>query len=107
MAAIAATAVSLYPDRSAERYIGRVGAPRGLIEKRIRITGVTAADTATAAVLGFNTVQSAHSGYNSTVAGVVPVGVDPVNNGIHIGAGPSAATIYLTVIGTPKGASAT
>jgi hypothetical protein len=107
MAAIAVTQVSLYPDRHSEIYVGAVGRPRGVIQRKLRITAVTAADTATAVVLGFSTVYSAHSGYNSTVAGVVPVGVDPVNNGILIGAGPAAATIYLTVVGTPKAASST
>jgi hypothetical protein len=99
MAAIAASAVSLYPtDGGGSFYPGRDGE---IVTKRLKITSVTAADTATAAVLGFSKVISADSGYNASVAAAVGIGVDPVNNGIYIGSGPFAATIYLVVTGTP------
>lgn len=101
MAAIAATQVSLYPNRYAEEYAGTV-APLAKIERRLKITGVTAGDTATAAVLGLATVDSSSSAHNPTGPAVVGVSVDPINNGILIGTGPSAGTIYLTVKGTPK-----
>ena len=98
MAAIAASAVSLYPTGgNAESYPDK--GSRAVVQRRLKITSVTAADTATAAVLGLKKVHAAHSGYNGSSAGVVPLGVDPVNNGIHIGAGPSSATIYLVVEG--------
>lgn len=101
MAAIASTAVSLYPtDGSATAYPHGKG-DRTVIEKRLKITGVTAGDTATAAVLGFNRVISASSGYNGSSAAAVGIGVDPVNNGIYVGTGPSNQTIYLVVKGTP------
>lgn len=99
MAAIASSAVSLYPtDGSAETYLDK--ANREVIRRRLKITSVTAADTATAAVLGLERVHAAHSGYNGSSAAAVAIGVDPVNNGIYIGSGPSAATIYLVVEGS-------
>jgi len=103
MAAIAASAVSNYPTElnAAELYPFGKGS-RGFIMRRLKITTVTAADTATAAVLGLGKVVAAFSGYNGSSAGSFAVGVDPVNNGIHIGTGPSSATVYITVIGTPS-----
>lgn len=103
MAAIAASAVSNYPTElnAAELYPFGKGS-RDIIMRRLKITAVTAADTATAAVLGFGKLIAAFGGYNGSSAGVVPVSVDPVNNGILIGTGPSSATIYVTVIGTPS-----
>lgn len=97
MAAIAATAVSIYPS-GADRYIGT---KTDVVQRNLKITGVTAADTATAAVLGFSRIISVSSGYNGSSAAVVGVGLDPVNNGILIGSGPSNATIYLVVSGNP------
>lgn len=108
MAAIAVAAVSLFPTGSAgERYCGGTGAPRALIERRLKITGVTAGDTASATVLGLGVVTKVTGGYNATAVGAFPCAVDPVNNGILIGAGPSNATIYLTVTGSGKQPSAT
>ena len=101
MAAIVATQVSLYPNRYAEEYAGGM-MPASKIERRLKLTTVTAGDTATAAVLGLATVDAASAAHNSTGPAVVGVSVDPVNNGILIGTGPSSATIYLTVVGTPK-----
>ena len=100
MAAIAATQVSLYPDKNAVRFVGGM-APRQLVERRLKITSVTAADTVTAAVLGLKKIISVSNAYNGTSAGVVPVAVNPVNNQLLIGAGPTAATIYLAVTGEP------
>lgn len=101
MAAIASTQVSLYPTDigSSESYPEGKG-KRGIIERRLKITAVTAADTATAAVLGLKEILSAHSGYNASSPGAVALGVDPVNSVLQIGSGPSNATIYLTVTGT-------
>lgn len=104
MAAIASTAVSLYPtDGSAERYVDGI-APRTVVEKRLKITSVTAADTATAAVLGFSKLISVSNSFGAT-AGAFPSAVDPVNNLLLVGAGPAAETVYLTVTGTPAGAA--
>ena len=100
MAAIVATQVSLYPNRYAEAYVGSI-APQATIERRLKLTTVTAGDTATAAVLGLATVESVSSAHNPTGPAVVGVSVDPVNNVILIGSGPSSATIYFTVVGTP------
>lgn len=102
MSAIAATAVSLYPNRYAERYSGGGVDPRTRIERRLKITGVTAADTATAAVLGLATVETVSSAFNATGPAAYAVAVDPINNGILIGTGPSSSDIYLVVTGTPK-----
>lgn len=99
MAAIAASAVSLYPTNGTAEYYPAKG-NREIVRRRLKITSVTAADTATAAVLGLEQVHAAHSGFNGSSSGVVPLGVDPVNNRILIGAGPSAATIYLVVEGS-------
>jgi hypothetical protein len=100
MAAIAASVVSLYPtDGSAERYRGSVR-PRETIQRRLKITGVTAADTASAAVLGLKTLHSVENSFGAT-AGAFPSAVDPVNNQLLVGAGPSNETIYVTVTGTP------
>jgi len=101
MAAIAKAAVSLYPvsPGSSERYVGGVKA-REVGERRLQITGVTAADTATADVLGFSElVACGNAVYDTSVA---TVAVDPVNNGIIVGAGPSNKTLYLTVTGVVK-----
>jgi len=97
MAAIASTAVSIYPTGS-DRYIGN---KTDLVQRNLKITGVTAADTATAAALGFSKLVEVSSGYNGSSAGAVAIGLDSVNNGIHIGSGPSNATIYLVVTGNP------
>jgi len=100
MAALAATAVSLFPNRFAERYVGSV-VPRNLVERRLAITGVTAGDTATAAVLGLSRLVSVSNAYNATGPAVATVAVDPVNNRILVGTGPSNVTLYLTVTGVP------
>jgi len=97
MAAIAATAVSIYPT-GADRYIN---GKTDIVQRNLKITGVTAADTATAAVLGFSKLIEVSSGYNGTTPAVVGIGLDPVNNGILVGAGPSNETIYLVVTGNP------
>ena len=103
MGAIAATQVSLYPtDLSTSEYHSDSVKARTKITRRLKITGVTAADTATAAVLGLSSVISASSGYNGTTPGAVAIGVDPVNNEINVGAGPNNETLYLVVTGTPK-----
>lgn len=95
MAAIAATAVTVLKDDYAS--------PNSTLARRqIKITGVTAGDTATAAALKFSKLRSATSGYNATTPAVVAVGIDPVNNQLLIGAGPSAETIYLEVTGEPS-----
>lgn len=101
MAAIASTAVSVYPtDRSQDFYPHGKG-DRTVIQRTLKITGVSAGDTATAAVLGFKRVLSAHSGWDATGGAPFVAGVDPVNNLIEIGTGPSASDIYLVVTGTP------
>lgn len=100
MAAIATSQVSLYPNRYAEEYDGAV-APLASVTRRLKITSVTAGDTATAAVLGLTQVNAASAAHNETGPAVVGVSVDPVNNRILFGTGPLAATVYLTVSGTP------
>lgn len=67
--------------------------------RQLKITGVTAADTATAAVLGFKRLIGVHNSFGAT-AGAFPSAVDPVNNRVLIGTGPSNETVYLTVHGT-------
>lgn len=101
MAAIALADVSIYPlDGSDNHYVGGPQ-PRERSVRRLKITGVTAADTATAAVLGFSRLYAAHSGFDDTDNSVFPIGIDPVNNLLYIGAGPSNDTVYLIVEGSP------
>lgn len=100
MAAIAATQVTTV--KGSDRYDGNAVRPRASVTKRVTITGVTAADTATPAVLGLSSVTAAHSGiYTGTPNVPLLVGVDYVTGGIIIGAGPSNVTIHVTVTGTP------
>lgn len=102
MAAIASSAVSLYPTNGAAVSYPSGKGSRDVVRKRLKITTVTAGDTATAAVLGLQNIHAAYAGYNGSSAGAVSIGVDPVNNTIHIGTGPSSATIYLVVEGSPN-----
>lgn len=99
MSAIAAAQVSLVPG--SDRYDGG-DRPRAVITKRLTITGVTAADTATPAVLGLSRVTEAHSAiYTGSPNVPLLVGVDYATGGIIIGAGPSNVTVHLTVVGNP------
>lgn len=111
MAAVASTAVSLYPPasnginikRRSEYYSAGKG-QKGLITKSVKITGVTAADTIAPSVLGFKTIIGViASSYFSSTMKVLPITVDPTANSdtgsITVGAGPSNETIYLTVCG--------
>lgn len=103
MAAITASQVSVYTspgNYGSGRYHGGPQ-PRALSERRIKITGVTAADTATAAVLGFAKLHATHSGFDSTNNTAVSMGVDPVNQLLVIGTGPSNDTVYLIIEGSP------
>lgn len=101
MAAIALADVSIYPlDGSDNHYVGGPQ-PRERSVRRLKITGVTAADTATAAVLGFSRLYAAHSAFNDDLNAAVPVGIDPVNNLLYVGTGPANDTVYLLVEGSP------
>ena len=100
MAAIAATQVTLV--KGTDHYEGNGTHPRESVAKRLTITGVTAADTATPAVLGMSKVVEAHSAiYAGTPNVPLLVGVDYATGGIIIGAGPANVTIHVTVVGTP------
>lgn len=103
MAAIAKAAVSLYPTvasggiLSSEWQSGGTSTRRALIRK-LAITGVTAADTATASVLGFSVLHGVLNSYGAT-AGAFPSCINPVTGVLLVGTGPSNETIYLTVQG--------
>ncbi len=111
MAAIASTAVSLYPPpvagialKAQAEWLPDKGQPT-VLTKRVKITGVTAADTITPAALGFKTIMDAKGlGYFNSSMLVLPLIVDPTANsdtgGIIIGAGPSNHTCYLLVTGS-------
>jgi hypothetical protein len=100
MAALAATVFSEYPtDKSATRYSERNS---DVVKKQFKISSASAGDTATAAVMLFGKILEVSSVWNATTSAVATAAVDPVNNLIQIGTGPSAAELYLTVTGTPK-----
>lgn len=101
MAAIASTAVSAYPTDGSGEYSPEARRPGTRISRQLKITGVTAADTATAAVLGFSKLFSAGSAVYGATPTPCPVGIDLVNNLLIVGAGASNETVYLTVVGAP------
>lgn len=116
MAAITRAAVSLYPSPGPSATVSTPSSwfpcgkeQRGYIAYKLAITGVTAADTATPAVLGLQTIMAVWGAYSATNAALV-IGLNPTANGgtggLIIGTGPSAETIYLTVMGTSAAASA-
>lgn len=116
MAAIAASQVSLYPSAgpSATQTTPSSFFPfgkdqQGYVARKLAITGVTAGDTATPSVLGFTSIIDVGAGYSATAA-ALPLGLNPTANsgvgGLIVGTGPSNETIYLTVYGTSKAASA-
>ena len=117
MAAIAATAVSIYPSTVPSATVSTPGEwypcgkdQRSIVARKLKITTVSAADTATPAALGLSTIMAVYGGsvYMSggTTATVLPMTLDPTANsgtgGLIVGTGPSAETIYLTVVGTVK-----
>jgi hypothetical protein len=102
MAAIASTAVSNYPtDINASELYPFGKGNRDIIAKRLKITAVTTADTATAAVLGFAKLIATYPAYDFTNGQECLLPVDPVNNRLVAGANLSSSDIYITVIGTP------
>ena len=121
MAAIAAAAVSLYPSAGpsvtvatpSEWYVSGKD-QKGIVARKLKITTVSAADTAAPAALGLSTIMAVLGGgmylSGGSTATVLPLTLDPTANsgtgGLIIGAGPSSETIYLTVVGTVKAASA-
>lgn len=112
MAAIVKAAVSLYPTvatggvRSSE-WLGDGPVDKHTLTRRLAITGVTAADTATATVLGFSNLYHVLNSFGAT-AGAFPSCINPVTGTLLIGAGPSNETVYLTVAGeVPVVATAT
>lgn len=117
MAAIALTQVSLYPSAtpSATAKVLAWWYPAGkeqkqIVARKLAITGVTAADTATPTVLGFSSILDVGSAY-AVGATSLSIGLDPTANsgagGLIVGTGPSNETIYLTVYGTAAPVSAT
>ncbi len=102
MAAIAKTQVSLYPTALSTAEWAEGGpVDKQYIVRRLKITNVTAADTATAAVLGVTTVLHVLNCYNLTTDAVVTAAVNPATNLVLIGAGPSAGDLYITIAGVP------
>ena len=100
MAAIASTQVTV--AKGSGRYVGGQ-TPHTAIEQRLVITGVTAADTASAAVCGLARLISVHSAmYEGTPNVPLLVGVDEINNVLIVGAGPANVTIHVTVVGSPS-----
>lgn len=112
MAVIASTAISLYPPpvasvalKSIAEWYSAGKDQTEIIAKRVKITGVTAADTITPAALGFKTLLRALPlGYFNVTMLTLPLILDPTANsdtgGIVVGAGPANHTIYLVVEGT-------
>lgn len=111
MAALASTAVSLYPtDGSAESFPNGKG-DRSVIQRRLKLTltgqgGQT--NTIGAAALGFKTLISCSSLFDDTNNLVYGAVVDPVANVVLLDAGNAGtptdvtATAYITVVGTAK-----
>lgn len=111
MAALASSAVSLYPtDGSAETYPNGKG-DRSVVQRRLKLVLTGQGDqtnTIGAAALGFETLISCSNLFddsNNLVYGAV---VDPVANIIILDAGNAgtptavtAAATYITVVGTP------
>lgn len=120
MAAIAASAVSLYPSAGPSVSVATPSEwytcgkdQKGIVARKLKITTVTAADTITPAVAGLSTIMSIDGGaiyMNGATPTVLPMLLDPTANsgtgGLIVGAGPASHTIYLTVVGTVKAASA-
>ena len=121
MAAIASTAVSLYPSVGPSATVATPAEwypcgkdQRSIVARKLKITTASAADTITPAVLGLSTIMAVYGGsvYMSggTTATVLPMTLDPTANtgtgGLIVGAGPSSETIYLTVMGTVKAVAA-
>lgn len=117
MAAIALTQVSLYPSAGPSAtastpawWYSAGKEQKAIVTRKLKITGVTAADTATPNALGFASIMDVGCGYSAT-APALPLGLDPTANSgtgsVIIGTGPSNETIYLTVTGTAAPVSAT
>ncbi len=113
MAALASTAVSLYPtDGSAESYPNGQG-DRSVVQRRLKLVltgqGIATTDTIGAAALGFETLISCSTLYDATNNKGYPAAVDPANNIILLFDGAAApapvavttTVAYITVIGTP------
>ncbi len=102
MSEIAASQVSLYPNRYAEAYDGAL-APNSSIERRLKLTSVISGDTASAAVLGLAVLARVSAALNTTGSNVVPCAVNPVTNTMLVGTGTgtTASTMYVTVSGSP------
>lgn len=116
MAAVAASQVSIYP--SAGPSATAVAPPwwfcagkeqRQIVARKMKVTGVTAADTITPTVLGLSAILDVGAGY-AVGATSLSIGLDPTANtnagGIIIGSGPSNETIYFTVYGVVLPATA-
>jgi hypothetical protein len=114
MAALAASAVSLYPTGlgEAEFYPNGKG-DQTLITRRLKIdlTGQGGAtNTIGAAALGFNKLICCSDMNDVSGTKVYPAAVDPTTNVIHIAdvsssnayGDVSGTSVYLTVTGTPK-----
>jgi hypothetical protein len=112
MGAIAATQVSSFPANVGQ--VSEAGAydfgvdarrPGRVISRCLQITGVTAGDTATAAVLGFSQLVKGSVGvYGATVGNPgtpFVAAVDVLNNELVVGTGPANQTLLLTVEGAP------
>ena len=99
MAAIAKAQVQLI--RGSDHFVGGLE-PRTRIQRRLLLNAVTAADTATPAVLGLSSITAAHSAVVSGSPAVpVLVGIDTVNNLLVLGTGPNNSTVQVTVEGAP------
>lgn len=117
MAAIAASQVSLYPS-AGPTATGTTPSwwycsghdQKQFVARKLAITGVTAADTATPTVLGLGSILDIGAGYSAS-AHSLAIGLDPTANsgsgGLIVGTGPSNETIYLTVYGTAAPVSST
>jgi len=110
MAALASTAVTLYPNNSSGSY--RVKTNGGILCRRLKLVltgqgGQT--NTIGAAALGFSKVIDCSNLFDATNSKVYPAVVDPVNNIIILADGSAApapvdvtsTATYITVTGTP------
>lgn len=111
MAALATTAVSLYPtDTNLSEGYPRGKGSRGVVQRSVKLTAVSvggSTNTIGATALGFVKLLSCGNFLDTSNAKVIPAVVDPVNNVILLGAGSSLAvgdlssvTGYISVVGT-------
>lgn len=116
MAAITRGAVTPYPSPGPSASVSTPSSwfpcgkeQRGYVAYKLAITGVTAGDTATPAVLGLQTIMTVWGAYSATNTSLA-IGLNPTANsgtgGLIVGTGPSNETIYVTVMGTSAAASA-